>query len=91
MTTENKFKNEIKRVKEVKNFSEMFAILVEIENKNYSIENYDYKVWDAIKRESIQLFNNHYQLFFETDKNSKDNLINFFYLSLKLEPTKIKN
>jgi hypothetical protein len=85
------FKDEIKRVKEVKNFSEMFSILVEIENKNYSIEEYDYKVWDEIKRESIQLFNNHYQLFFETNNNGKDSLINFFYLSLKLEPNKIKS
>ena len=86
-----KFEDEIKRVKEVKNFSEMFSILVEIENKNYSIEEYDYKVWDEIKRESIQLFNNHYQLFFETNNNGKDSLINFFYLSLKLEPNKIKS
>ena len=85
------FKDEIKRVKEVKNFSEMFSILVEIENKNYSIEEYDYKVWDEIKRESIQLFNNHYQLFFETNNNGKDSLIKFFYLSLKLEPIKIKS
>ena len=32
-----KFEDEIKRVKEVKNFSKMFAILIEIENKKYSI------------------------------------------------------
>ena len=88
--TKLNFKDEIKRVKEVKNFSEMFSILVEIENKNYSIEEYDYKVWDEIKRESIQLFNNHYQLFFETNNNGKDSLINFFYLSLQLAPIKIK-
>lgn len=85
-----KFEDEIKRVKEVKNFSKMFAILIEIENKKYSIENYSYALWSEIKTDAIVLFNNEFQLFFNTDLNTKSDLMNFFYLSLKLEPTKIK-
>jgi hypothetical protein len=86
-----KFEDEIKRVKEVKNFSEMFAILIEIENKRYSIENYSYELWNEIKTDAIGLFNNEFELFFNTDLNTKADLINFFYLSLKLEPNKIKS
>ena len=85
-----KFEDEIKRVKEVKNFSKMFAILIEIENKKYSIENYSYVLWNEIKTDAISLFNNEFQLFFNTDLNTKSDLMNFFYLSLKLEPIKIK-
>jgi len=85
------FQQEIERVEKTKNFSEKFAILVEIENKKYSIEGYSYELWNEIKSDAIGLFNKKEKLFFDTDLNKKSDLINFFYLSLRFEPTKIKS
>jgi hypothetical protein len=89
--TKLNFEQHIAKVKEAKSFSNMFAILIEIENKRYSIENYSYELWEEIKKDAIGLFNNEFELFFDTDLNKKSDLINFFYLSLKLEPNKIKS
>ena len=79
------FEQHIEKVKQSKNFSDMFSILVGIENKRYSIENYSYELWGEIKSDAIGLFNDKFQLFFDTDLNKKADLINFFYLSLRLE------